>query len=359
MRRTTVPALVCGSAAMVVLALSAACGRSGSQESGPDPADIELIVDLRDYIGSALPYVDSYSEGYAVPSPQALTSFDALAAALILGRLDTVRSLAADVNFELVRLVDTGADDNEFYCLRERALRGQGLYCVDYDAPPTHFISVPHPLYDVNTNVESVDVLRGIGARFFALSTTHRCANAAESACSGTTSACGPTGPYKVSDPAHNVNAYFYHFGTAVHDDSPASIAIQLHGCGSAVCPANGEAGDVVARISAGTEDNLPATELVNVLTSRLNAELQGLNLGSALSCSEPVADKQMCGTTNPLGRYINGQVDTCQNPGVSFTGSHWLHIEQSRNLRLDEGAGDAVTPALLIRAINDATAAP
>ena len=352
--RTTAPAGVA-----VALALLAACGGNGGSGTStePGPVDIELIVDLRAYVGGALPYVGSYSEGYAVPAAADLDRFDALTAALIDGRLDAVRSLAAGINFELVRVVDTGANNNELYCLRERILRGQGLYCVDYDAPPTHFVSVPHPVYDADTNVEGVEVFRGIGARFYSLSTTHRCANSAESACSGTTSACRPAGPYKVSDPAHNVDAYFHHFGTTVVDNNPTTIAIQLHGCGASTCPANGDDADIVARISAGTEDNLPPDELVNVLTAELNEELQGLGRGSALSCSEPVADKQLCGTTNPLGRYINGQPDPCENPGVSFEGSRWLHIEQSRNLRRDDGAGDAVVPDLLIRAIKDATA--
>lgn len=361
MKRTALTTLVSRAAVLVGVTLLAACGGADSRapQAPPDAADLELVVDLQDYVSNAMPYVASYSEAYVIPSAADLDRFDSLAAALLDGRLDTVRDLAAGLNFELVRVVDTGASNNDLYCLREQQLRGQGLYCVDYDALPAHFVSVPHPIYDSNTNVESVAVVRGIGARYYSLSTTHRCANSAASACSGTTSACGAEGPYKVSDPAHNVDAYFYRFGIAVHDRSPETIAIQLHGCGSAACPVNGDGADIVARISAGTADNLPATELVNVLTSRVNAELQGLGLGSALSCSEPIADKQLCGTTNPLGRYINGQADPCQNPGTSFDGSRWLHIEQSRNLRLDDGPGDPVTPELLIRAINDAAATP
>lgn len=357
MSRTPLAPPVSRAAVAVFLTMLTACGGGGSR--APDRGDLELVVDLQDYVATALPYVGSYSEGYAVPSAADLDRFDTLLAELIGGRVDTVRDLAADSNFELIRVVDTGANNNEIYCLRERELRGQGLYCIDYDAPPTHFVSVPHPLYDWHTNVESVAVIRGIGARFYSLSTTHRCANSAVSACSGTTSACGTQGPYRVSDAAHNVDAYFHRFGIVVHDSSPETIAIQLHGCGSAACPANGDDTDIVARVSAGTEENLPDTELVNALTASLDAQLLGLGLGTALSCSEPVADKQLCGTTNPLGRYINGQPDPCRNPGTSFDASRWLHIEQSRNLRSDDGTQDRITPELLIRAINDTTATP
>jgi hypothetical protein len=94
--------------------------------------------------------------------------------------------------------------------------------------------------------------------------------------------------------------------------------------------------------------------ELVNMLNAELNEELAGLQLGSSLSCSEPSADKQLCGTTNTLGRYINGQPDPCQNSASVFANSRWLHIEQNANIRQDDGAGDAVTPDTLANAIND-----
>jgi hypothetical protein len=201
--------------------------------------------------------------------------------------------------------------------------------------------------------------MRATGARFLSISSTHRCANAATSSCSGTTSACGALGAYKVSDLAHNVDSFFQHFGMLVHDQSAATRTIQLHGCGSAACPSNLDNADVIARLSAGTTSDLPATELVNVLHAELNEELAPLLLGTSLSCSEPSADKQLCGTTNTLGRYINGQTDPCQNSATDFTGSRWLHIEQNANIRQDDGAGDSVTPDTLADAINDAVGWP
>lgn len=337
-----------------------ACGGGGNSPRldpvpGPGPADIELITDLSDYVGSSLPYVQSFSEGYNVPSGQELMDFDTLIHGFLGGQLDAVRNSADALNFELVRVIDTGANANELYCLRERALRGQGFYCADFDAATANHVSVPHPLFDSLTNNESVAVMRGTGARLLSISTNHRCSNIATSSCSGTTSVCGAAGPYKVSDPAHYVDGFFHHFGVAAHDRDASVITIQLHGCGAAACPANGDDNDIVARLSAGTTDDLPATELVNVLNTALNEELAALQVGSAVSCSEPSADKRLCGTTNVLGRYINGQPDPCQNPAADFAESRWLHIEQNANLRRDEGGTDALTPEILIRAVNEA----
>ena len=347
-----------------VVAVLPACGGSGnSSRPDPDPApgpgDIELVVDLFEYVGSSLPYVQSFSEGYIVPSPAQLAEFDTLAGRFLSQQLDTARRSAGALNFELIRIVDSGGGNNQLYCLREIELRGQGFYCADFNAANARHVSVPHPLFDSRTDVESVLVMRGIGARFLSISTTHRCSNAATSSCSGTTSACGAAGPYKVSDPAHNVDAFFHRFGVAAHELDAGAVTVQLHGCGATACPSNGDNNDIVARLSAGTADDLPSTEIVNLLNAALNEELLPLQVGSAVSCSEPSLDKRLCGTTNVLGRYINGQPDPCQNAASAFAGSRWLHIEQNANLRRNDGAGDEVTPETLIRAINEVLDTP
>jgi len=354
-------ALVCTSITALTLAGCGGNGHAPGPGSGPDPDPliVELIVDLSDHVSGSITYVQQFSEGYMIPSASDLSQFDALAANLRNQELDTVRNAAGNINFELIRVIDTGANNNELYCLREIVLRGQGFYCVDFDAATTNHISAPHPLHDSNTNTESVAVMRDTSAKFLSVSTTHRCSNSALSSCSGISSACGAAGPYKVSDPAHNVDAYFHRFGVGVHDGSPAARTIQLHGCGSAACPSNGDNGDIIARLSAGTMDNLPDAEFVNVLNTELNEELTPLLMGSSLSCSEPTSDKQLCGTTNVLGRYINGQPDSCQNAASSFDDSRWLHVEQNWNIRHDDGAGDEVTPAELVNAINDALGTP
>ncbi len=319
----------------------------------------EISADLANYVTSTLSYSQAFTEGYSVPSAADLAAFDALATDLLDQQFDDVRSAAGAVNLELVRFIDTAAADNELYCLRELTLLGRGFFCVDFDSSALHHISVPHPLYDQNTNTQSIRVMRETGARFLSISTTHRCSNSAESACSGTTSVCGASGPYKVSDAAHNVDSYFHRFGVLVHDLNADIYTIQLHGCGSASCPSNQDDADIVARLSAGTTLNLLANEPVNVLNSELNDELAAFRLGSSVSCSEPSMDKRLCGTTNTLGRYINGQPDACQNAATGFADSRFLHLEQNANLRVDDGAGDEVTPSTISTAINDTLPPP
>lgn len=342
----------------VLFAAIAGCG-GGSSALGPveDPEPVieTRTADLVDYVGGSLSYVQAFSEGYAVPTPSALSQFDSLISSLLSQDLTTVQAAAGDIGFRLFRIIDSGAGNNELYCLEEIALSGQGFFCADFDSPDSHHISVPHPLFDSSTNTEAVAIMRATGARFLSISSTHRCSNAATSSCSGMTSVCGASGAYKVSDVAHTVDSFFFHFGKTVHDRSSATHTIQLHGCGSTACPSNNNDADIVARLSAGTTSDLPATELVNTLNAELNEELAPLQSGSSLSCSESTTDKQLCATTNTLGRYINGQSDPCQNSAADFANSRWLHIEQNANLRRDDGAGDDVTPSTLANAINDA----
>lgn len=340
----------------MVIALAGCDGGNNSAPAPlPGPVIVERRVDIADYVSSSLRYVQQFSEGYIVPSTPDVNRFDSIVTDLLNQQLSAVAAASGSMNFELVRFADTGANGNEMYCLEEIILRGQGFYCVDFDSANTHHISAPHPLHDNNTNGESVVVMRGTDARFLSISTTHRCSNAATSSCSGVTAVCGTSGPYKVSDAAHNSDSFFYRFGVTVHDNSATSHTLQVHGCGSAACPSNFDSSDIVARLSAGTTSDLPAMELVNVLNSELNDVLAPLLIGSSLSCNEPSADKRLCGTSNTLGRYINGQTDPCQNSATSFTGSRWLHIEQNGNLRRDDGAGDTVTPDTLVDAINNA----
>ena len=309
---------------LTVLLIGCSQGGSGTPMDPPPGGPIvrQVSDDLSSYVGTSISYVQGYSEGYVVPSASQLGSFDSLITDLISQNIAAVAADAGDLNFELIEFTDTGAGNNRLYCLRELAAGGQGFYCVDYDATTTHHISVPHPLYDRDTNTESVTVMRNTGAKYLSVSTSHRCANTAESSCSGTTTVCGVSGPYKISDAAHNVNAYFHHFGTNVHDQHATTHTLQLHGCGSSTCPSNYDDADIVARLSAGTTMDLAPTELVN-----------------------------------RLGRYINGQPNPCQNSATSFSNSRWQHIEQNRNLRVDDGAGDEITPSALVNAINDTLA--
>ncbi len=315
-----------------------------------------LNADLKDYIENTLSFILSGSEGYVLPQASDLTSFDETLSALIARELYTAKTKAATIDYDLIHVVDAvnnAAGDQ--YCLRESIVRGRGFFCVDYNTSNPKHIAAPHPLYDSLTRGEAVDLLFGTNAKYLSISTTHRCANAATSSCSGTTSACGTSGPFKVSDMAHNVATFFHDFSSKIHTQESTLLTLQAHGCGSTACPSNGNSGDIVARLSAGTTQDLAASESVNLLKTELATTVAGLIGASVKSCSEAgELDRQLCGTTNVSGRYINGETtDPCQTAATVFTNSRFLHIEQNSDLRTDSGGADVIKPSILIDAIN------
>ncbi len=53
---------------------------------------------------------------------------------------------AGSLGFRLVRIIDSGAGNNELYCLEEVDLRGQGFFCVDFDSPNPHHCFSASPI---------------------------------------------------------------------------------------------------------------------------------------------------------------------------------------------------------------------
>ena len=150
-------------------------------------------------------------------------------------------------------------------------LLGRGFYCINFNADTTHHVSAPHPLYDTNTHESSALLFRGTDAKYYSLATAHRCANTSTATtCVGTTSVCSHVGssqPFRNSDMAHTVDNYFYNFSVLVHDLHTDNMTMQSHGCGGGSCPTNQAAGDIVMRLSVGTETDLATTETVGQIS--------------------------------------------------------------------------------------------
>jgi hypothetical protein len=317
---------------------------------------IETVnIDLKSYIENSINYIEKDSNGYQVPENHEISSFNLAITSLLEGSFNSAQTLAAQINYEVIKVVDTGSNNNELYCLREIIEKGRGFYCIDPDASANHHIAAPHPLFDTNTNHEAVTLSRGTEAKFLSVSTTDRCANAEESTCDGTTSACGASGPFRISDMTHTSQSFFHEFAITIADDDSTSEYIQVHGCGDLSCPANGDMDDIVARISSGTEENLSESSLANQLTNTLQLSVDALIPGAdVISCSQDDEDKQLCGTVNTQGRYINGEVnDPCEDSATVTNQSRFLHIEQNFDLREDDGLNDLITPQILIDALN------
>ena len=169
------------------------------------------------------------------------------------------------------------------------------------------------------------------------VTTTHRCASGVSSPCSGTTTACGVDEPYRLSDPAHNTDAFYDQFSRVVADAEAAAVTVQIHGCGSSACPWDTNA-DVAARVSVGSKDNLDSNAISNRMKAALLPLIQYVEPTTVVRSCNDVADdgdEELCATGNVQGRYINGQTAApCGATADATADSRFLHVECSRDLR-------------------------
>jgi hypothetical protein len=325
--------------------VAGAAGSSGA--SGAD-AGLDPLSGLTDCVGdvgalliatkAAMPKAGS--EAYTLPSAPEIDALQESVSALVAADVPNAVTRATSAGYSLCRSgtvalyrpLDAGAGSASF------AWRSSGARPV--------IVEAPHPLHDGKTLEEGVVLFDTLSARAIIASGTHRCANSATSACSGTTEACSPgtLQKYKQSDMAHVVDSFFHRVHVTLADLHPNDLVIGLHGMK-----------DGGASISDGTE---LATSDGSVV-ARLAAELAKGVVGTPVAaepittCNDypgaPAVDNRMCGTTDVQGRTLNGSSSACTQAAGSSSG-RFLHLEQSSTLRdlpdLVAAAFGAVVPA-------------
>ncbi len=278
----------------------------------------------------------SGSMAYVEPSTAARDAFARTVVAAIGG--DEMRACALPPSYRVVEL-----DDPTYGRVRlaaELDARGvpapvlhYGAYArrVDFTATRALVVEAPHPLHDAATDDQAQDLFVRSFARYLLVAGSHRCASAAESMCSGTTTSCGARAPFRVSDPAHSTSHPFF----AVHGEilkDPTLVTVQLHG-NAAACP---------QALLSDASQVWPTSGFVPTFANALEAE--GITVGR---CGDgyPVAGCDLCGGTNVEGRFSAGSGDACTLPGPN--GGRFLHLEQLIDLRRREAGAPTWGPVL------------
>ena len=267
------------------------------------------------------------SERYVAPSAQAMSDWETVVSGMMGGAC--VGPLPASLSgYELEVFAD--ADNSEQYCVLAAVTDANddgtmdtpwGTVIIYQDVSAKDIsIDVPHPLHDSNTAAQGIAVFKGVGARSFVLSGSHRHANAAESDCDD---------GYLTADAAHTLNT-FQSSITAImgHYDAVGEVhtAIQFHGMGSDSCPG------VEAHITHGSNVAPQAGEAIDLLRNALEAAVPGDHdftvPGDSPSCT-------MSGTSNMQGRLLNGVAaeSVCTVSASGYT-ARFIHIEQKSFLR-------------------------
>jgi hypothetical protein len=296
----------------------------------------------------------------AVPLPDAATrdAFGALVVRVLDG--DDVAACDLPTPYRLVVLDDAGGGAGAVRVVGEFDAKGKpapqkfwGTYAAP-DVVSAHarplVVEAPHPIFDVDTESESTELFLRGAARYLLLAGSHRCANTSNSACSGTTTACGtgtnpPDAPYRTSDAAHTDALPFYAVHAALSTAATELSFLQLHG-NAEPCPAA-----LVSDESGSWSD----AGLAGAIATELDA--RGVGVGRC-GAGFPTATCDLCGTDNVEARESAGATPACSSMGPTSGYGRVVQIEQQAALRKDPVA-DAGGYAPLIDAVLAALPAP
>ena len=274
------------------------------------------------------------SNALVVPTVAARDSF-AQTVVQVLGGNEGA-ACALPPSYRLMRMVDPTA--GPLRVVAEVTVSGSpapALFYGTYAAPrvipsPSRALVVeaPHPLFDLQTELQAPAVFVQSASRWLLVAGAHRCTDVDASACSGTTNACDAVvQPYRVSDAAHEDALPFHAVHALISDGDATLLFLQLHGNGEP-CPTA-----LVSDCSGDWSDAGEAATLGSALTAR------GIAIGQC-GAGYPTATCDLCGTDNVQARYTAGSPEACTELGTHY--GRFVHVEQQLSLRQppDAGAG-------------------
>lgn len=314
-----------------------------------------MTVDLVDWLEALVDSLPGrHSSGFTSPSTTQIEDFETLVTALLAGECETARQLAALTGYEVVTLVDEADEDEEVVALLPGpdGNTGRGFYFVRPESQVDLDLNLeaPHPRFDLSSGTVAAIVFREARARSLAVAGTHRCANPTPSPCDGETTVCNDkvSGPYRISDMAHNDAAYFQAFHRAM--SMTPTITLQIHGFETRPDLPEFIVSDGT-RADTSNESYTPnrlAESLQSVLIEQ-DSDRQGI------SCNRIGDPNMLCGTANVQGRYTNApDIDDACSMDAPFGTGRFIHLELSYDLR---HPGGWLEPDDVVEAVLDAFA--
>lgn len=291
--------------------------------------------DIETYVNAILNNAPGSSgDDYQTPTVSQMNSWDMTIDFLLADDISNARSNANSINYQITEFTDISITPNQiFYVLEEMttSMNYWGTYIFSKTPSRDNLIlQAPHSKFDTNTGSQALYCFKNTGARAVFLNGTHRCNSASFSSCSGSTTACGSSDSYKLSDMAHTINSMFQKTTENLLNAISDVVFIQLHGFGK-------QASDPYIIMSNGTRET-PTTDYATLLKDALLIEDNTLSFELA---HINTSWTRLIGFTNTQGRLINNSVDAC-NSSTTTTSGRFIHIEQEKS-KLRDDANDWV----------------
>jgi len=289
--------------------------------------------DIETYVGNIIDSVPgSTGDNYVVPNASQETSWNTVIDFILANDLANARLNACDLNYQVTEFTDTSISPSQvFYVLEEKSPQQNYWGTYVFSKTPVRenlVIMAPHSKFDTNTGKEALHCFKNNVARAVFINGTHRCNNSIYSTCSGTTTACGSSEAYRVSDLAHNTNSMFQKTTENVFNNVSNSVFIQLHGFAK-------QASDPYVIMSNGTRVT-PSPDYATLIQNALLVEDNTLTFELA---HINTSWTRLIGFTNTQGRLINNSADYC-NTSATATSGRFIHIEQEKTKLRDDITG-------------------
>lgn len=289
--------------------------------------------DLETYIGNLIDTAPGSSgDDYSEPTISELTSWNTIVTAILQNNINDAVTSAGTLGYQITEFTDTSLASNQvFYILEKKASQTNywGTYVFSKTPQIENLILMaPHSKYDTNTGKEAVYCFKNNIAKALLINGTHRCNSNDFSSCSGTTSACGSSESYRISDMAHITTSMFQKTTENLFINVPNSVFIQLHGFSK-------QATDPYVIMSNGTRET-PTTDYATLLKDALFAEDNTLTFKLAHIDTNWT---RLIGFTNTQGRLINNSTDYCTESAITTSG-RFIHVEQEKTKLRDNQTG-------------------
>ena len=290
--------------------------------------------DIEQLVGNIIENMPpSSGDEFAIPTASEQAIWESCVLKLLDNNVLEANDLANSLGYEVIEFTETSLSDTPlYYVLRRKSDSSNywGTYIFNPSACRKELIiQSPHPKNDTNTGHQGVFCFKNVNARAFFISGTHRCNSNDFSNCSGTTSTCGSSDAFRISDLPHHTDNVFHLTTKILLNSIPDAVFIQLHGFGK-------RSTDPYVIMSNGTKhtpsgvdfaiqlkDALVATD--NVLTFKIG------HLDESWT--------RLLGATNVQGRMINNSDTPCSNAANTATGQ-FIHLEQERGRLRDTKNG-------------------
>lgn len=288
---------------------------------------------LESYIGNIIDTAPGSSgNDYVEPLITQLNTWDTTVTDILQDNINDAVTSAGSLGYQITEFTDTTLNPNHtFYVLEKKENHDNYWGTYVFSKTPSRenlILMAPHSKYDTNTGKQAVYCFKDGLAKALLINGTHRCNNSNASSCSGTTSACGSSASYRISDLAHTTTSPFQKTTENLFNNVTNSVFIQLHGFAK-------QPTDPFVIMSNGTRET-PSTDYATLIKDALFVEDNTLTFKLAHIDTDW---SRLIGFTNTQGRLINNSTDFCTSSATTTSG-RFIHIEQEKTKLRDDESG-------------------